>query len=63
MISYFQLKPYVKCFSNLFKMLKKLVVELKTAQSVEPDEESVDPQINRSRSMSTPSSIDQGCEQ
>ena len=63
MISCFRLKPYVKCFSNLFKMLKKLVVELKTAQSVEPDEESVDPQINRSRSMSTPSSIDQGCEQ
>ena len=49
MISCFQLKPYVKCFSNLFKMLKKLVVELKTAQSVEPDEELVSPHLNRSR--------------
>ena len=48
MISCFQLKPCVKCFSNLFKMLKKLVVEPKTAQPVEPDEEPVDPQLNRS---------------
>ena len=29
--------------------LKKLVVEPKTAQPVEPDEESVNPQLNRSR--------------
>ena len=39
--------------SNIFQTslkgfkLKKLVVELKTAQLVEPDEESVDPQFNR----------------
>ena len=39
MISCFQLKPCVKCFSNLFKKvlkLKKLVVEPKMAQPVEP---------------------------
>ena len=29
--------------------LKKLVVEPKTAQPVEPNEESIDPQFNRSR--------------
>ena len=36
--------------------LKKLVVEPKTTQPVEPDEEPVDRQLNRSRSMSTPNS-------
>ena len=30
--------------------LKKLVVEQKTVQPVEPEEEPVDPQLNRSRS-------------
>ena len=41
--------------SNVFQTclkgfkLKKLVVEPKMAQPVEPDEESVDPQLNRSR--------------
>ena len=42
--------------SNIFQTylkgfkLKKLVIEPKTAQLVEPDEESVDPQFNRSKS-------------
>ena len=43
--------------------LKKLVVEPKTTQPVEPDEEPIEPdeepvdrQLNRSRSMSTPNS-------
>ena len=52
MISCFQLKPCVKCFSNLFKKvlkLKKLVVEPKMAQPVELDEEPIDRQLNRSR--------------
>ena len=41
--------------SNIFQIclkgfkLKKLVVEPKTAQPVEPDEEQVDPQLNWSR--------------
>ena len=48
----------LKCFK-----LKKLVVEPKTVQPVEPDEELVDRQLNRSRSWSTPSSIGQGYEQ
>ena len=42
--SYFKLKPCVKCFSNLFKRffkLKKLVVEPKMAQTIEPDEKPV----------------------
>ena len=41
MISCFQLKPCVKCFSNLFKgfKLKRMVVEPKTAQPIEPVEE------------------------
>ena len=63
MISCFQLKPYVKCFSNLFKKvfkLKKLVVKPKMAQPVELDEEPVDRQLNRSRSGSTPSSTGRG---
>ena len=42
-------KLVLKCFK-----LKKLVVEQKTAQSV-------DPQLNRSRSESTPSSTGRGC--
>ena len=43
MISYFQLKPYVKCFSILFKSfkLKIMVVKPKAVQVVEPDEELV----------------------
>ena len=36
--------------------LKNLVVEQKTAQPVELDEEPVDRQLNRSRSGSTPNS-------
>ena len=52
MISCFQLKPCVKCVYKIclkdFK-LKKLVVEPKTTQPVEPDEESIDPHLNRSR--------------
>ena len=43
--------------------LKKLVVEPKTIQLVEPDEESVDRQLNRSRSGLTPNSTGQGYEQ
>ena len=43
--------------------LKKLVVKPKTAQLIEPDEEPVDPQLNRFKSRSIPSSTDQGCEQ
>ena len=43
--------------------LKKLVVEQKTTQPVEPDEKSVDHQLNRSRSMSTLNSTGQWCEQ
>ena len=56
MISCFQLKPCVKCFSNLFKKvfkLKKLVVKPKMAQPVELDEEPVDRQLNRSTPSST----------
>ena len=51
MISCFQLKPCIKYFPNLFKSfkLKKLVIEPKTAQPVEPDEELVDSQLNRSK--------------
>ena len=63
MISCFQLKPCVKCFSNLFKKvfkLKKLIVEPKTVQPVELNEEPIDCQLNRSRSGSTPSSTCQG---
>ena len=63
MISCFQLKPCVKCFSNLFLKgfkLKKLVIEPKMAQSVEPDEEPVDCKLNWSRSGSTHSSTDRG---
>ena len=63
MISCFQLKPCVKCFSNLFKKvfkLKKLVVEPKMAQPVELDEEPIDRQLNRSRSGSTPNSTGRG---
>ena len=41
--------------------LKILVVEAKTAQPVEPDEESIDPQLKQSRFGSTPSSTDRGC--
>ena len=48
-------KLVLKCFK-----LKKLVVEQKTTQPVEPDEESVDRQLNRSRSGSIPSSIGPG---
>ena len=63
MISCFQLKPYVKCFFQTclkgFK-LKTLVVEPKTTQPVELDEEPVDCQLNQSRSESTPSSTNQG---
>ena len=40
--------------------LKKLVVEPKMTQSVEPDEEPVDSQLNRSRSRSTPNSTSRG---
>ena len=40
--------------------LKKLVVEPKTTQPVEPDEELIDRKLNRSRSGSTPSSTDRG---
>ena len=40
--------------------LKILVVEAKTAQPVEPDEESIDPQLKQSRFGSTPSSTDRG---
>ena len=62
MISCFQLKPYVKCFFQTclkgFK-LKTLVVEPKTTQPVEPDKESVDRQLNRSRSRLTPNSTGQ----
>ena len=63
MISCFQLKPCVKCFSNLFKKvfkLKKLVVEPIMAQPVELDEEPIDLQLNRSRSGSTPNSTGRG---
>ena len=42
---------------------KKLVVEPKTTQSVEPDEEPVNHQLNRSRSESTPDSTGQVYEQ
>ena len=45
----------LKCFK-----LKKLVVEQKMAQPVEPDEEPIDPQLNRSRSGSTPNSTGRG---
>ena len=48
-------KFVLKCFK-----LKRLTVESKTAQSVEPNEESVDRQLNRSRSGSIPSSIGRG---
>ena len=41
--------------------LKILVVEQKTAQLVELDEEPVDRQLNRSRFRSTPSSTSRGC--
>ena len=41
--------------------LKNLVVEPKTAQLVELDEESVDRQLNRSRSGLTPSSTGREC--
>ena len=48
MISCFQLKPCVKCVYKIclkdFK-LKKLGVEPKTAQPVEPNEEWVDPPV------------------
>ena len=40
--------------------LKMLVIELKMTQPVKLDEESVDRQLNRSRSGSTPSSTDRG---
>ena len=63
MISCFELKLCVKCFSNLFKKvfkLKKLVVEQKMAQPVELDEEPVDRQLNQSRPGSTPSSTGRG---
>ena len=40
--------------------LKKLVVEPKTAQSIELDEEPVDRQLNRFRSRSTPSLTGRG---
>ena len=40
--------------------LKKLAVEPKTAQPIELDDEPVDPEINRSQSESTPSSIGRG---
>ena len=65
MISCFQLKPYVKYFSTYLKgfKLKKLVVEPKMAQPIEPNEQSVDHQLNWSKSRSTPSSTGQGCEQ
>ena len=45
MISCFQLKPYVKYFSTYLKgfKLKKLVVEPKMTQSVEPNEEPIEP--------------------
>ena len=45
MISCFQLILCIKYFSNLFKSfkLKKLVVEPKTAQLVEPNEKPIDP--------------------
>ena len=47
---------------NVFQTwLKKLVVEPKTAQPVELNEESVDRQLNQSRSKSTPSSTGRGC--
>ena len=42
------LNDFQTCLKSL--KLKKLVVEPKTAQLVEPDEESVDPQLNRSKS-------------
>ena len=54
--------------SNVFQTclkgfkLKKLVIEPKTAQPVESDEEPIDCQLNRSRSRLIPSSIGQGCE-
>ena len=51
-------QTYLKGFK-----LKKLAIKSKTAQSVEPDEEPVDPQLNRSRNMSTLSSTGQWCEQ
>ena len=61
----FSIKTLCQMFFKLglknFK-LKKLVVKPKTAQLVEPDEELVDHQLNRSRSRSTPSSTGQGCE-
>ena len=43
--------------------LKKLVIEPKTVQPAESDEEPVDRQLNWSRSRLPPSSIGQGCEQ
>ena len=63
MISCSQLKPWVKCFSNLFKKvfkLKKLVIDPKTTQSVELNEEPVDRKLNQSRSGLTPNSIGRG---
>ena len=61
----FSTKILCQMFFKLVKgfKLKKLIVEPKTAQPVEPDEESVDRQLNRSRSGSTPNSTGQGYEQ
>ena len=52
--------------SNVFQTclkgfkLKMLVIKSKTAQPIESVEESIDPQLNWSRSKSTPNSISQG---
>ena len=53
MISCFQLKLCVKYFSNLLKgfKLKKMVIETKTAQPVELDEEPVESQLNRLKTV------------
>ena len=56
MISYFQLKPYVKCFSILFKSfkLKIMVVKPKAVQVVEPDEEPVNQFSSTDRNVQKP---------
>ena len=59
--SFFILNVFQTCLKG-FK-LKNLVVEPKTAQPVEPDEEPINSHLNRSRSRSTPSSTSQWCEQ
>ena len=50
---------FFKLALKAFK-LKSWLLSQKTAQPVEQDEEPVDRKLNRSRSGSTPSSIDRG---